>query len=74
MRREGWKAILSRSDFRPLEITIGSGERYAIRHPESVSVLLRNVVIDSPDGLIVIFEIDDLTSVRLLPRNGCRRS
>ncbi|MBI2899261.1 MAG: hypothetical protein HYY17_03695 [Planctomycetes bacterium] len=74
MRREELKAILTRPAFRPFEITLESGERYIVRHPESFSVLLRSAVIDMPDGVTIIFEIEDVTSVRLLPRNGRRKS
>ncbi|MBI2899263.1 MAG: hypothetical protein HYY17_03705 [Planctomycetes bacterium] len=72
MTVEQLRAIAGRAPFRPFRISLENGESFEVRHPEFIGITPSWVIIHNPEGEGIIFEVADVTSVRILARNGRR--
>ncbi|MBI4615398.1 MAG: hypothetical protein HY720_17405 [Planctomycetes bacterium] len=74
MTVEKLKELVFRKPFRPVRISLKSGEAYEMRHPETLIVTsLGCVLADESQELFVIFDADQVTSVRYVRNARARK-
>jgi hypothetical protein len=72
MHGDRLRTLIRRTPFRACEIALENGDRHVVRHPESLAIGRRELALFLPNGELVIFGASEVTSVRLLARNGRR--
>lgn len=64
MTKDQIRKWLRRVPFVPFEITLENGDRYAVRHPETVAIGDGEMVIYTPQKEVVWFKVRKVTSLK----------
>ncbi|MBI4615399.1 MAG: hypothetical protein HY720_17410 [Planctomycetes bacterium] len=74
MTPEKLRGLVFRKPFLPVRISLKSGETYEVRHPETLFVTtLACVISDDSQDVLVVFDADQVTSVRYVKGARARK-